>query len=205
VINAAAVATTPTLTGERIRLVPLGPEHAEALFESLGDAEMMRLTGTHRTFTRAEIDAFCASRADQDDRLDWVIEDAVTGQNVGGIAVNEIDFDNETGGFRIDLVESHRGRGIGPEAIELMLAYLFEVVGLNRVDLEVYAFNPRAQRSYEKVGFVVEGRLREALFWDGERIDTIVMGLLRADWLARHKEGLTTSDGSASEVGLSPR
>jgi RimJ/RimL family protein N-acetyltransferase len=205
VINAAAVAATPTLTGERIRLVPLGPQHAAPLFESLEDPESARLTGTHRTFTRAEIDAYCASRAEQDDRLDWAIEDAVTGQYAGGIAVNEVDFDNETGGFRIDLVESYRGRGIGPEAIELMLAYLFEVVGLNRVGLEVYAFNPRAQRSYEKVGFVVEGRLREALFWDGERIDTILMGQLRADWQARHTEGPTTSDGSASEVGLSPR
>lgn len=184
-INAAAVAATPTLTGERIRLVPLGPQHADAVFESLSDPESARLTGTHRTFTRAEIDAYCASRAEQDDRLDWAIEDAVTGQYAGGISVNDVDFDNETGGFRIDLVESYRGRGIGPEAIALMLAYLFDEVGLHRVGLEVYAFNPRAQRSYEKAGFVVEGRLPEALLWDGERVDTILMGLLRADWRAR--------------------
>lgn len=181
-INLAAVATTPTLTGERIRLVPLGPEHAEALFESLHDPESARLTGTHRTFTRADIDAYCASRADQDDRLDWAIEDVATGRYAGGIAVNEVDADNETGGFRIDLVEQYRGRGLGPEAIGLMLAHLFDEVGLHRVGLEVYAFNPRAQRSYEKAGFVVEGRVRESLLWDGERVDTVLMGLLRADW-----------------------
>lgn len=184
-INAAAVAATPTLAGERIRLVPLGLQHAAALFESLFEPESARLTGTHRTFTRAEIDAYCASRAEQDDRLDWAIEDAVTGQYAGGIAVNEVDFDNETGGFRIDLVESYRGRGIGPEAIALMLGHLFDEVGLHRVGLEVYAFNPRAQRSYMKAGFVVEGRVPESLLWDGERVDTILMGLLRADWLAR--------------------
>ncbi|WP_197683556.1 GNAT family N-acetyltransferase [Jiangella alkaliphila] len=179
------MATTPTLTGERIRLVPLGPEHAAALFESLHDPESMRLTGTHRTFTRADIDAYCASRAEQDERLDWVIEDAVTGEYAGGIAVNDIDADNETAGFRIDLIETYRGRGLGPEAIELMLRHLFDEVGVHRVDLEVYAFNPRAQRSYEKCGFVVEGRMRESLLWDGQRVDTIVMGLLRPDWLAR--------------------
>nr|WP_281386554.1 GNAT family protein [Jiangella mangrovi] len=166
-------------------MVPLGPQHAAAVYESLFDAESMRLTGTHRTFTRAEIDAYCASRAEQDDRLDWAIEDVGTGEYAGGISVNDVDADNEAGGFRIDLVESYRGRGIGPEAIELMLAHLFEEVGLHRVDLEVYAFNPRAQRSYEKAGFVVEGRLRESLLWDGERVDTIVMGLLRTDWQAR--------------------
>ncbi|PZF84435.1 GNAT family N-acetyltransferase [Jiangella anatolica] len=186
-IDAAAVATTPTLTGERIRLVPLGPEHAQALFESLRDAESARLTGTHQTFTREAIDAFCASRADQDDRLDWAIEDAGSGSYAGGLAVNEVDADNETAGFRIDLVPAYQGRGIGPEAIELMLAYLFEEVGVHRVGLEVYAFNPRAQRSYEKAGFVVEGRLRDSLLWAGERVDTVVMGLLRPDWLARRK------------------
>lgn len=184
-INAVAVAATPTLTGERIRLVPLGPEHAEALFESVQEPESARLTGTHRTFTRADTDAFCASRADQDDRLDWAIEDVATGEYAGGLAVNDIDFDNETGGFRIDLVAKYRGRGLGPEAIELMLAHLFDEVGLHRVGLEVYAFNPRAQRSYEKCGFQVEGRLPESLLWDGERVDTILMGLLRADWQAR--------------------
>ncbi|SEF15604.1 GNAT family N-acetyltransferase [Jiangella alba] len=185
-INAAAVATTPTLTGPRIRLVPLGPEHAEAVFTSLQEPESNRLTGTHQTFTRAAIDAYCASRADQDDRLDWAIEDVATGQYAGGVSVNEVDADNETAGFRIDLVESHRGRGLGPEAIELMLAHLFDEVGVYRVGLEVYAFNPRAQRSYEKVGFVVEGRERGALLWDGERVDAVLMGLLRDEWKARH-------------------
>jgi len=42
----------------------------------------------------------------------------------------------------------------------------------------VYAFNPRAQRAYEKAGFVVEGRRREALRWDGEWVDAIVMSVL---------------------------
>lgn len=181
-INAGALAATPTLTGPRIRLVPLGPQHAAALFESLQEPESARLTGTHRTFTRAEVDAFCAGRADQDDRLDWAVEDVATGEYAGGLAVNEVDPDNETGGFRIDLVAKYHGQGLGLEAIELMLAYLFDEVGLHRVGLEVYAFNPRAQRSCEKAGFVVEGRVPESLLWDGERIDTVLMGLLRADW-----------------------
>ena len=38
-----------------------------------------------------------------------------------------------------------------------MLRYAFGELGLNRVELETYSFNPRAQRCYEKVGFVREG------------------------------------------------
>jgi len=36
----------------------------------------------------------------------------------------------------------------------------------------------RAQRAYEKAGFVVEGRRRDALLWDGEWVDAVVMGCL---------------------------
>ncbi|NJC21624.1 RimJ/RimL family protein N-acetyltransferase [Arthrobacter pigmenti] len=59
--------------------------------------------------------------------------------------------------------------------------HAFDVVGVHRIGLEVYAFNPRAQRVYEKCGFRMEGRRRDALYWDGEWIDAIMMGLLAAD------------------------
>ncbi|TDE01620.1 GNAT family N-acetyltransferase [Jiangella asiatica] len=184
-INASALVTTPTLIGERIRLVPLEPRHAQAVFESLQDPEGNRLTGTHRTFTLEQIERFCATRAEQDDRLDFAIESLDTGEYAGGLAVNGIDADNESGGFRIDLVEKYRGQGIGPEAIELMLRYAFEEVGLHRVSLEVFEFNDRARRSYEKCGFVLEGRMRDALMWDGKRYDTLIMSILRPEWGAR--------------------
>ena len=54
-------------------------------------------------------------------------------------------------------------------------------IGLHRVQLDVYAFNPRALRSYEKAGFVVEGRQRDTLFWDGEWTDSILMSVLNTD------------------------
>jgi hypothetical protein len=46
-------ATKPTLTGERVRLVPLGLQHAEALHRFTTDPETRRLTGTHRSFAGA--------------------------------------------------------------------------------------------------------------------------------------------------------
>lgn len=48
----------------------------------------------------------------------------------------------------------------------------------------MYAFNPRAQRAYEKAGFVVEGIRRQALKGDGERYDDIQMAILAPDWKA---------------------
>ena len=63
----------------------------------------------------------------------------------------------------------------------MVVGYALDTVGLHRVQLEVYAFNPRAQRVYEKCGFRVEGRRREVLLWEGERVDVLDMGILRTD------------------------
>lgn len=181
-INADAVVHKPTLVGTRVRLAPLESRHAAAVFDSLHDPESRRLTGTHATFTLDRIERFCASRADQDDRLDFAIEDIATGEYAGGLAVMDVDADNETAGFRIDVVERFQGRGYGPEAIRMMLRYAFDEVGLHRVSLEVFDFNDRARRAYERCGFVLEGRLRDALQWEGVRHDTLVMSMLRPDF-----------------------
>ena len=52
----------------------------------------------------------------------------------------------------------------------------------------VYAFNPRAQRAYEKAGFTTEGVLRDALLWDGEWVDEIVMSVLAQDWVPSERD-----------------
>jgi RimJ/RimL family protein N-acetyltransferase len=83
-------------------------------------------------------------------------------------------------GFRIALSNpSVFGKGYGTEATKAVVAYGLGVVGLHRISLEVVDFNLRAQAAYAKAGFVPEGRLREAWYWNGERSDVIVMAIVR--------------------------
>jgi RimJ/RimL family protein N-acetyltransferase len=65
-----------------------------------------------------------------------------------------------------------------------MLAHAFETVGLHRVALEVYVFNPRARRVYEKTGFLHEGTKRQSLLRAGAWIDADVMSILGPEWAA---------------------
>ena len=178
-VPADVFATTPTLTGDRVRLVPLGPEHAATLHEFVSDAETRRLTGTHRAFTRADIDAWCASRTGATDRLDMAIESRATGALLGDLAVMDLDPPNASASYRIALGPRAVGHGYGSEATRLVVDHLLDVVGLHRVELDVYAFNDRARRSYERCGFVAEGRLRDTLRWDGAWHDSIVMEVVR--------------------------
>jgi len=76
------------------------------------------------------------------------------------------------------------GKGYGTDAMKTLLRYAFNEMNLNRVTLNVFEYNPRAIRSYEKAGFTHEGRLRAALLRDGKRWDLLYMGVLREEWLA---------------------
>ena len=169
------------LEGPRVRLVPLGPEHFDSVWEGLHDAESMRLTGTRTRFTEAAVAAHLARIGAADDRADWAILDRSTGDYLGEIVLNELDEDSASMNTRIALAPGFPGRGYGTEAMTVMLDHAFAEIGLHRVGLDVYAFNPRALRSYEKAGFVAEGRQRDTLLWEGEWTDSILMSVLATD------------------------
>lgn len=81
--------------------------------------------------------------------------------------------------------EGDRERGLGTEAIEVLLRYAFEELGLHRVGLSVFEFNATAISAYEKLGFREEGRLRQALRRDETFYDAILMSLLAPEWRER--------------------
>ena len=80
------------------------------------------------------------------------------------------------------------GRGYGTDAMRIILRYGFRELNLRRVTLNVFEYNPRAIRSYEKAGFRIEGKVRRGLLREGRRWDMIYMGILRTEWQALHIE-----------------
>ncbi|WP_240674900.1 GNAT family N-acetyltransferase [Cellulomonas endophytica] len=171
----------PTLRTEHLVLVPLGPEHAEGTWRLLQDDEGNRLTGTTATFTRASVDRWLAGLAASDDRLDWAVTRAEDGAYLGEVVLNDLDAESATMNFRIALLPEGRGRGLGTEATRAVVEHAFSGIGLHRVTLDVLAYNPGAQRAYEKAGFVVEGRRRHDLRWRGEWVDAVLMSILETD------------------------
>lgn len=81
---------------------------------------------------------------------------------------------------------SEWGKGFGTDVMTVLVRFGFMELNLHHIELHVFSYNPRAIKSYEKVGFVQEGILREALYRDGIYHDIHVMGILRHEWLNKH-------------------
>ncbi len=155
----------PVLVGSLVTLRQLGAEDADAVWEMVNDAEGNDLTATSATFTRAQIDDWCRTRAAQDERLDLAIIDNETGQFVGEVVLNDFNAATDSCDFRISLRGLQWfGRGFGTEATRLIIDHGLDGMGLAWISLEVLARNPRARAVYEKVGFTTEGTFDE----DGE-------------------------------------
>ncbi|MFG1704755.1 GNAT family N-acetyltransferase [Nonomuraea sp. M3C6] len=179
-------AEKPTLTGERVTLRPAGPEHVEGLIELVSDPEVKRLTGSHGEAGPEGARRWYATRGEQADRLDLAI---MAGDDyVGEVVLNELDVNNLSCNLRIALIGARAfGKGYGTEAITLVLDHAFATTPLHRISLGVFAFNERARHVYKKVGFVEEGVQRDALLWDGEWHDELIMSVLRPEWPARSR------------------
>jgi RimJ/RimL family protein N-acetyltransferase len=174
-----------TLTGTRVILRPIREDDAEALLAGTENPTSRRLTGTQHHFTLEQIQHYIRNRAGLEDRATFIItlpgDDSLRGE----IVLMDIDDDNRSAGLRIALFrDEDYGQGYGSEALRLVLEYAFRGRHLHRVGLDVYDFNPRAIHVYEKVGFRREGVQRDALFYDGEFHDSILMSILEDEWQA---------------------
>ena len=102
---------------------------------------------------------------------------------IGNLSFFNIDAVARSGEIGIMLGDkSIWNQGYGTEAMRLLLKHGFETLNLNRIQLYVYDANIWAIRTYEKVGFIHEGRKRQALFKNGKYQDILIMSVLREEW-----------------------
>ncbi|MDE6883189.1 MAG: GNAT family N-acetyltransferase [Lachnospiraceae bacterium] len=146
------------------------------------DREVARMTGCREEFTKEEVTSFFLRSLTDDDRYFFLII-APDGKIIGESVINEIDWDLRCANFRIGLYhKTGRGKGIGTWATEVTRDFAFEKLHLHRLELDVYSFNPRAEKVYLKAGFKREGVLRDAVMDGDKYADDILMSILEDEW-----------------------
>jgi aminoglycoside 6'-N-acetyltransferase len=169
---------TQALGGRRVRLRPVGQADVPRLAEFLAMPEVARWWPAYDV-ARVERE-FLAP--DENERVYAIESD---GRLVGAIVATE-EADPEFRHAAIDLFldPAVRGRGLGPDAIRTLAAYLIDVERHHRLTIDPAADNEAAIRAYEKVGFRQIGRLRRyQRMPDATWIDGLLMELLAEELL----------------------
>ncbi len=172
--------------GKRIRLRGIEKEDLPRFVEWLNDPEVTAgLTFIFPVSSREEEAWFSALAERSPEERPFAVERRTKNswRLIGSTELRDFDKIARSAEAGIMLGDkSVWNQGYGTEAMRLLLKHGFETLNLNRIQLRVYEFNHRAIRTYEKIGFVHEGRQRQALYKYGKYHDSLIMSILRSEW-----------------------
>jgi RimJ/RimL family protein N-acetyltransferase len=171
------------------KLVRLAAEEVQPLAEAVSkwsrDTEYWRLLASDaaRVFSVKNSRDWIEKEQEKPDQFNFTIRVLEDDCLIGMIGLEGILWNHGEAFVGVGLGERvYWGKGYGTDAMRVILRYAFTELNLHRVSLDVFEYNPRAIRSYEKAGFQYEGRMRGMLHRDGKRWDLIFMGILRDEW-----------------------
>jgi RimJ/RimL family protein N-acetyltransferase len=173
-----------SLVGERVELRRHARENYRLYGEWYADPEIWRLT----SWAASPLSPSAVERLFEDRELSsaddsFAIHLKGEEEPIGVISLMNISEANDSA--ELSVIVGHpedRHHGYGAEAIDTLLRYGFEELGLNRVGLSVFEFNEDAISTYERLGFREEGRLRKALKRDDAFHDAILMSIMGSEW-----------------------
>jgi RimJ/RimL family protein N-acetyltransferase len=176
------------LRGEKVLLRPLKRSDITSFLKWFNDPEVTQYLSFYLPMTEMAEEKWiedAASRIQAGTSAFFVIE-AIEGdssQPIGNTGLHGINLKDHTATFGIAIGEKdYWGNGYGTEATQLILDYGFQQLNLHRISSSAFAFNERSIRLHKKVGFMEEGRQREAIFKNGRFHDHVMFGILRDEW-----------------------
>lgn len=174
--------------GSLVRLAPIDPESyapTSSLWARQSDYWRLGAAEPNNLFSTKATQKWLEKLLEGDSKYSFTIRTLDEDRLIGFMGLDGIDWLHGDAFVGISIGERDCwGKGYGSDAMRIMLRYAFLELNLQRVSLTVFAYNPRAIRSYEKVGFVHEGCMRQFLNRDGSRYDMLFMAVLREEWLA---------------------
>jgi RimJ/RimL family protein N-acetyltransferase len=174
------------IEGTLVDLRALEPEDIPILTRWLNNPNVMVYWGRPgQTLTRAEVEAQERANSARGNSRKYIIQ-TKEAQPIGQIDYYDLDWQNRSAWVSIMIGEpDFWSGGYGSDAMRALLRFLFSQLDLHRVALTVHESNARAQRSYAKNGFQVEGTLRDWAYFDGAWTNGIVMAVLKPDFKRR--------------------
>jgi ribosomal-protein-alanine N-acetyltransferase len=175
----------PRLETERLILREIVSADADDLFHIFSDAETMRYWSC-RPYTSVEqarsLIADTAEAMHCGAGIHWAITLRSDERLIGKCGYNEWRNRHRRGNISYIIAREHWGKGIVSEALRAVLDYGFDHMNLHSVEAAVTPGNDASARILERLGFRLEGHLRESFWADDMFVDSLIYSLLRRDW-----------------------
>ena len=181
----------PELNTTRLQLIEVTPEHGPALFHILSNENVTRFYGMDPLRKQEDalhiIESF-KQTFDSRQGIRWGIVIRDSGTFIGTIGLNHLSLYSKKAEIGFELDPAHWRRGYAAEAIEAVLTYAYETLGLYRMGAVTFLENTASIQLLTRIGFEEEGILRGYLFQDGTSHDGRIFSLLKPDYQAsRHQ------------------
>ena len=163
-----------------MRLVPLTAEHAAQMNAWMQIADIAENLGLRSIPSLEKTSAWIASALGDVTMQPFAVIDSNGETHLGNVIFDRIDSHLDSA--RLSIYIGAPGRGTGQAALRLALDWAFGKARLNKVWLTVHVKNARAIAAYIKAGFHIEGILRDEFILRGERLDALLMSILRRDF-----------------------
>ena len=169
------------IKGKRIKFAPLDRKHIDIFLKWFNDPEITQYLQMYKPITRDWEEEWFSALKQKEDMVHFsilLLDQENPEKIIGNCAIHNINPRNRkcTCGITIGEKE-YQSKGYGTEAMKMLVEYGFNTLNINRIELSVWDFNIRAYKSYQKVGFVEEGRRRESRYHNGKYYDEIVMAI----------------------------
>lgn len=175
--------------GALVRLSGASPEAlAKAMVHWDRDSEQHRLADTEpaQLWSEKKLKEFIEKSAENSQMFRFSIYTLAEDKLIGGVGLWLDTWSHADAWLGITVGDrEYWGRGYGTDAVRLAVQYGFWELNLRRISLALHAYNERALKSYQKIGFQLEGRMRGEGLRDGIRYDSLWMGILREEWEAQ--------------------
>ena len=168
-----------------IELKPLCENHAQYFKEWIKDKEVTRysLSIFQKMKTDEQVNKWLSSTINDKSSFNQGIFLEGTDQLIGYAGICDLSSTNLSGEYFIFIGDkNYWGKGVGTEVSKKVLQIGFNDLNLNRIMLTVSEPNIGGVKAYQRAGFKLEGRLREACYRDGQFHDKLVMSVLKSEY-----------------------
>ena len=165
--------------GELVTLRTIAKGDSKSYFRWINDRELVIQNGSYRPISEQEHEIWFNNVISQTDNCVFSIVENQNNTLIGSCSLRNINQGHKNAELQIRIGEHEfQNKGMGSEAVKLLVKHGFTNMDLKRIYLYVFCSNVRAIKAYEKCLFNIEGTLRKAAYIEGNFVDMHLMSIL---------------------------